>query len=294
MPKTSAVDTSRSMSLLVHEAYAALPEGERRIADSLLSNPAELAVLTATELAAAAGVSNATVSRFFRRLGFENFEQARQQARRMRATGSPLYAGGKASASDSISALLMSEIAVLEDTLTRINPVTLREIVAAIATAPRIRTLGYRNSHFLAQYAAAQLGQMRRAVSPLLLPGQTQAEGIALLSEGDMAIVIGLRRRPAGFSKVVEEIARRGAKILLLSDQTIREAPAFATWTIECRVDTPQFADAYSGALSVLRLLAVETRSALGASGQSYLEDVEKLRERLKELEEWGSHDSQP
>ncbi|MCR8547549.1 MurR/RpiR family transcriptional regulator [Salipiger sp. P9] len=273
------------MSQRLHEAYGALPDGERRIADSLLGNPAELAVLTATELAAQAGTSNATVSRFFRRLGYDSFEQARQQARRMRATGSPLYTGNSAPASKRISDILKSEIDVLEGTLTRLNPVTLREIVQAMATAPRIRTLGYRNSHFLAQYVTAQLGQIRRAVSPLLLPGQTQAEGIALLTEGDLAVVIGLRRRPAGFNQVVEEIAARGARILLMADQTIREAPAHATWTIDCQVDTTQFADAYSGAMAVLRLLAIETRRALGSAGQSYLEEVEALRNRLQELE---------
>lgn len=262
-----------------------MPDGERRIADSFLTNPAELAVLTATELAAAVGVSNATVSRFFRRLGYDSFEQVRQQARQMRAAGSPLYTGRNAPGSERISDILHSEVAVLEATLTRLNPVTLGEIAQALATAPRIRTLGYRNSHFLAEYVTAQLGQMRRAVSPLLLPGQTQAEGIALLAEGDLAIVIGLRRRPAGFNRVVEEIAAKRARILLITDQTIREAPALATWTIECHVDTPQFADAYSGALAVLRLIAVETRRALGRSGQTYLEEVEALRDRLQELE---------
>jgi len=269
----------------LHEAYGSLPEGERRIADVLLGNPGELAMLTATELAAAAGVSNATVSRFFRRLGYESFEQAKRQARRLRETGSPLYTGSATPASKRISDLLQSEVTVLESTLTRLNPVTLREIVEAMATAPRIRTLGYRNSHFLAQYVTAQLGQIRRAVSPLLLPGQTQAEGIALLDKGDLAVVIGLRRRPAGFTSVVQEISRRGARILLITDKTIREAPAHATWTIDSQVETTQYSDAYSGALAVLRLLAVETRRALGEAGQTYLEEVEALRERLQELE---------
>lgn len=154
-----------------------------------------------------------------------------------------------------------------------------------LAQAPRIRTLGYRNSHFLAEYMTAQLGQMRRAVSPLLLSGQTQAEGIALLSDGDVAIVVGLRRRPAVFNQVLAEIAGRGAKVLLIADQTVRKAPAVATWTLICDVDTPQFADAYSGALALLRLIAVETHRILGSSGRSYLEDVETLRARLGELE---------
>ncbi|MAE89432.1 MULTISPECIES: MurR/RpiR family transcriptional regulator [Salipiger] len=285
MPTKTADASSAPISRRVHEAYGSLPDGERRIADVLLGNPGELAMLTATELAAAAGVSNATVSRFFRRLGYESFEQAKRQARRLRETGSPLYTGSATPASKRISDLLQSEVTVLESTLTRLNPVTLREIVEAMATAPRIRTLGYRNSHFLAQYVTAQLGQIRRAVSPLLLPGQTQAEGIALLDKGDLAVVIGLRRRPAGFTSVVQEISRRGARILLITDKTIREAPAHATWTIDCQVETAQYSDAYSGALAVLRLLAVETRRALGEAGQTYLEEVEALRERLQELE---------
>lgn len=285
MPKKTAKKTVKSISKRIHETYGGLPEGERRIADSLLKHPAELAVATATEIAGEAGVSNATVSRFFRRLGYESFEQARQEARQIRAAGSPLYTGNKTPASEQVSDILQSEINVLEDTLTRLNPMTLREIVEAIATAERIRTLGYRNSHFLAQYFTAQISQFRRAVSPLLLPGQTQAEGISLLDKGDLAVVIGLRRRPAGFNRAVEEIARTGARILLIADQSVREVPALAHWTIECKVETSQFADAYSGALAVLRLLSVETRRALGAAGQAYLEEVEERRGRLQELE---------
>lgn len=285
MLKKTAQNATITISKRIHEAYGGLPDGERRIADSLLKNPSELAVATATEIAGEAGVSNATVSRFFRRLGYESFEQARQEARQIRAAGSPLYTGDKTPASEQISDILQSEINVLEGTLTRLNPMTLREIVKAIATAERVRTLGYRNSHFLAQYFTAQISQFRRAVSPMLLPGQTQAEGISLLGEGDLAVVIGLRRRPAGFNRVIEEIALTGARILLISDQTIREAPALANWTIECQVETSQFADAYSGALAVLRLLSVETRRALGAAGQTYLEEVEERRGRLQELE---------
>lgn len=286
MPNNQAKIGSQTMARRIHEAYSGLSEGERRIAETILESPAELAVFTASELAGQAGVSNATVSRFFRRLGYSNFEEARQDARRMRALGSPLYTGRKSGdRSDPISELIRNEIALLETTLTRVNPLTIKEIGQAIATAPRIRTLGYRNSHFLAQYATAQLAQMRPGVSPLLLPGQTQAEGISMLGKGDLAIIVGLRRRPSGFVRAVEEIAERGASILLIADQTIRAAPAFATWTLECAVDTPQFADSYVGAVSMLRLLTLETRRALGEAGRVYLEEVEELRGRLGELE---------
>ena len=53
----------------IHRAWEALPDGERRVAEHVLDSPGELALWPANELAARAGVSGATVSRFFRRLG---------------------------------------------------------------------------------------------------------------------------------------------------------------------------------------------------------------------------------
>lgn len=286
MIKNRAETAPQTLAKRIHEAFSGLPDGERRIAETVLHDPAELAVATASELAQQAGVSNATVSRFFRRLGYSNFEAARQEARRMRATGSPLYTGRKAQqAADPISDLVAQEAALIEATLSRLNPLTLREIGEAIASAARIRTLGYRNSHFLSQYITAQLAQMRPGVSPLLLPGQTRAEGIAALEEGDLAIIVGLRRRPRDFTETVEAIAARGVKIVLLADQTVREAPAMATWTLDCVVDTPQFADSYVGAMSVLRLMTIEASRALGDRGQKHLERVEDLRGEMDELE---------
>ena len=270
----------------IHEAYSALPGGERRIADAILESPSDLAVFSASELAGDVGVSNATVSRFFRRLGYTSFDEARQDARRMRSTGSPLFSGGSSQKPlDPIPAFAAQEAELIEATLSRINPLVLKDACVALASARRVRSLGYRNSHFLAQYITAQLAQIRPDVAPMLLPGQTRSEGISALEKGDIAIVVGLRRRPRGFIKTVKSIAAREVRILLLADQTIREAPAISTWTLDCVVNTPQFADSYVGAMSVLRLLTIETMRALGDRGQTHLEHVEDLRETMEELE---------
>lgn len=286
MPENAAVLAGKPIVQRIHEFYPKLPEGERKVADVLLAAPADLAVRNAIELATQAEVSNATVTRLFRRLGYASFDEARQAARVMRATGSPLFSG-KASKplGDPISELVHEETVVIEATLSRVNPLVLRDIGSAIRTAPRIRTLGYRNSHFLSQYLTAQIAMMRPGVAPLLMPGQTESEGISSLGPRDLAIVVAMRRRPAGFNRMVEAIATRGCKVLLLADESIRGAPAHATWTLDCVVETPQFADSYVGALALLRMIVVEAERALGAAGHRHMEDVEDLRERLGELE---------
>lgn len=286
MPKETAEATGKTIVQRIHAAYPALTDGERKVADVILGSPADLAVCTAVEVASSAGVSGATVTRFFQRMNYASFEAARQDARRLRATGSPLFSGsGEGAKGDAISRLIDEETAVINATLSRVNPLTIREICDAVVAAPRIRTVGYRNSQFLAQYCAAQLAQIRPGVASLLAPGQTESEGIAALGPKDLAIVVGLRRRPAGFNRLMEAIASRGTSVLLLSDETIRTAPAFATWTLDCVVETPQFADSYAGALAILRLVTIQVEASLGQSGHRYLQDVEDLRLWMTELE---------
>ena len=59
----------------------ALPPSEQRLGDFILDFPGDLASYNASELAALVEVSNATVTRFVRRLGYDSYEAARRHAR---------------------------------------------------------------------------------------------------------------------------------------------------------------------------------------------------------------------
>jgi len=281
-------DRTGSLLKRIHEAYAGLPAGERRVADTILNAPSEMAVWTASELAGHAGVSNATVSRIVQRLGYRNFEAARQDARKLRETGSPLFMRDRIEPGTDggpYVGLVQAEAEVIEATLSRLAMSSVREASTAMAHARRLRTLGFRNSRFLADYFAAQLAQLRPGVAPLVLDGQTVAEGVAGLGSEDVVLVVGLRRRPNGFSRIVRAIAAQGARVVLLSDRSLREAPAFASWTFDCVVETNWARDSYVGAMALLRLLAIECGVALGESGRQHLNAVEALREDMEELE---------
>ncbi|RPI56779.1 MAG: MurR/RpiR family transcriptional regulator, partial [Chloroflexi bacterium] len=61
--------------LQIKGVLPALPEQERRLGEHVLRYPDEAADETIVGLARCAGVSNTTVSRFCRRLGFDGFRQ---------------------------------------------------------------------------------------------------------------------------------------------------------------------------------------------------------------------------
>ncbi|HKJ61408.1 MAG TPA: MurR/RpiR family transcriptional regulator [Hyphomicrobiales bacterium] len=279
----------KSVVQRVHQVYSQLPGGERKVADAILQSPGDLAVRTASELASLTGVSNATVSRLFRRLGYANYDEARLASRHLRTQGSPLYLSGirtmPEDQADSISDYLRHEMALIEASLVTLNPLILKEISDRLANARRVRFTGFRNSRFLADYANVTLRQFRKDVELMTTSGQTLAEGIAGIEQGDIAVIIGFRRRPVFFTNFVRAIAGTGADIVLIADNGIREAPAHAKWNITCPVETPQLVDSYLGPMSVIRTLLLATINRLGAEGTKYLTAVEELHENMSELE---------
>lgn len=277
-----------SLTQRIHRVYGSLPESERKAADFILDSPGELAALAANELAEQVGISNATVSRFFRRLGFASFEAARRASRAMRASGSPLYLARTADGSRdgaAISKDLAAETQLIEMSLSMQNPLTMEAVAEAFAKARKVRVAGFRNSYFVASYACTTLTQFRRDVAMLNPAGQTLAESISELGPGDVVLVVGLRRRPKGFVEFIHALAATGADVVLLADRSIREAPAAARWNLRCAVEMPQLLDSYVGALAVMRLLALETMRHLGTEARRRLDDIESIHEALSELE---------
>ena len=63
------------------DVHGELTRSERRLADLLLSDPDVLLLHSAAELADRAGVSKATTTRFFRRLGYASSKVAQREAR---------------------------------------------------------------------------------------------------------------------------------------------------------------------------------------------------------------------
>ncbi len=285
MSKSNTPAPALSLTQRIHQVYNDLPTGERKAADRVLDMPGELALWSASELAEHVGVSNATISRFVRRLGYGSYDDARREARAMRAVGSPLYLAESCDAdAQSLSQTLVVETELLNTSFSQLNPLVIRELSNHLATAPRVRLAGFRNSYIAAEYGRSILSQFRPDVEMLNAPGQTLAEGIAGVAAGDVVLLVGLRRVPKGFRQFISTIADTGADIALIADPSIRKPPEEVRWNLACAVATPQILDSYAGTFSILRKLALATLDNLGAVGRRHLAHIEAIHESLEEL----------
>ena len=84
--------------------YASLSPQEQRVADFIFDHFDDLISYNSAELAQLSGVSKATVSRLFKRLGYDKYKDMRDELRTLRQSGMPLT-----DQRDGVPVLLMCE-----------------------------------------------------------------------------------------------------------------------------------------------------------------------------------------
>ncbi|UBV44915.1 MurR/RpiR family transcriptional regulator (plasmid) [Deinococcus taeanensis] len=127
----------------------------RRVAEHVIRHADSVVHQTITELASGAGVSEATVTRLCRKLGFAGFHAFKIALASDVASRDALPTEDLAL--DPASRLVRHTCQTLEDTAQLINPGVLESVAQAIARAPRVDLTGQGNSGLVAQYFAHRL-----------------------------------------------------------------------------------------------------------------------------------------
>lgn len=261
-----------------------LPGAERRLGEFTLDFPGELASYSASELAALAGVSNATVSRFVRRLGYRDFNAARRSVRAERGQGSPLLLEAKGrAAQDTIAAHLAHGHANLDATFGRLSEPLIAEIVRAMLGARTLWIAGYRSSQAFAFYFRWQIFQFLPRSILLPGPGETLGEYMASIEQDDCLVAFGLRRRVPMLEHLVAHAGRVGAKVLYVGDHLIAEQ-VHVDWLLRCETRAPGPLDNHVAVVALCDLLVTRVFRALGKKGRERLLAVEAAHEAAGEL----------
>lgn len=209
------------------DALAALIEDrrltpiQRRIAHRIMSDRTDAAYRSASELAALADVSQPSVSRFVRTLGFGSFQEFSQFLRRSAGTASSEPASGagedlniyQRAASTEVRNLLK-----LRDDLA--NPEPLRAIAGRLVDSGPLVVVGLRASSGLAQtlgyFAAIVLADVR-VFTHFDSATQDSLEQ-ARMSGATWAILLALPRYPAEIVEVARFAKSIGLRVLAITD----------------------------------------------------------------------------
>lgn len=269
----------------IAETYPALSPQEQRVADLIRERADDVALYNSTELAQLSGVSKATVSRLFRRLGFSGSQEVRDLLRAQRGAGVPVDVAPGLAGDERLRAQLRQDVDNLTRLYAGLDPVALGKIAARLAEAPRVLILGHRSAYPIALHLRQQLAQLRDGVRLAPEPGQSIGEELEGLEKADVIVLLGFRRRPAGFDRLASSVAESPATSVLLTDPSGRALAAGVDHVLECPLASASPFDSYAAAASLVTVLAGAVHAAGGMRAAQRVASIRRRYADLGELE---------
>ena len=248
--------------LRIHEKQSRLTGSEQKLAVVLLENQGIVETHTATELASLAGVSKATTARFFRNLGYADFEEVRLQAREERNRTEPYVqlavSSEPVALGRSIGDHMELELRNLTRTFEELRSDRLPEISSIISQAHNVWFLGFGAENGIAQTGRSLFSQLRHGVHHMDGIGQEWQIDLATAGPRDVLILITLEPRPKVLRSIVSFARTSRIKIITLTDHAYQpQAARYSDVVLPCHVSSYGLVPTHATMLSMLRLLAV-------------------------------------
>ena len=283
-----------SFSQLISERYSTLTKSEKRIADFLRKNQEEAAFLSAGEVAGRLGLSEATIVRFARTLGFAGYPSMRvvlQEAFRRRVTHSARLRGRLdelREAGDIFEKVTVSEIDYLTQALQTIDREALRKTVAYLIERERIFVFGPGPSVSLVHMLNLRLTRFGKNVIPLTLTGRETLEPLLLMTDRDLLFAIGFFDVNPTLQIVLDHAQETGCPVVLLTDTLGSIIGDKADVILTARRGPVSAFHSLVVPMTIINTLLLEIANQKLDAVASNLDRLDQLRDRLKKTN--GSH----
>lgn len=206
--------------LHLKSVYPTLRPAERKLADEILLDPDRAVHLSITELACAASVSDATIVKFCKRLGYKGFQEFKiflAQDVVMKQT--PVY--GQVELDDPVGTVIekifQANITALQNTVQVLNAKTVDAAVEIITKAQEIHFYGLGASGIVALDAEQKFSRIGLRANAFV-DGHMQVTRASLLGAGDVAIGISYSGKTREIVKALQIAASTGASTIAITN----------------------------------------------------------------------------
>lgn len=216
-----------SVASLIGGRYSDLSLTHRKVADFILSNPHQAALMTLDDFTRETGVSQATTNRLGHKLGLSGFQELKRLLRvglqealspdeDLVATIRPQHLARKTPWTNSIE----EDIERLSGVRALGGDATFAKASALLASARRVFMIGFGSSSYIAQYGAFSLSTLREGCEALPDSGGIEAAERRLLSAGpeDAALLIAFARYTREGVRLAERLRAAAVPLILVSD----------------------------------------------------------------------------
>jgi len=284
---TQEIQNPAGFSQLISESFPKLTKSERRIANYLNQNQDDAAFLSAAEIAERLQLSEATMVRFARTLGYEsypamravlqeNFRHRLIHSARLRSRLDDLRVDG-----DIFERVVASEIDYLTEALQTLDRNAFSAAVELLRTHQRIFVFGLGPSTSLVDLLEIRLTRSARHVITLNSSGREMLEPMLLMNDSDLLIAIGFFDVNPSLQIVLNYANQQKTPIILLTDTLGSIVGQKADVILAARRGPVSAFHSLTIPMTILNALLLAISSVDQDKVMENLDKLDQLRERL-------------
>lgn len=270
----------------IKRAEDRLRRSERKVADYVLAEPQTALSLGISALGAASGVSDPTVLRFCRALGFDGFQSFKLALARALALGAPFIREGVGPDDDTATLgtkICSQTAAAIYGLPAKLDWAAVESAITALAAASRIECYGVGASGAVAVDAQNKLFRLNVPVTAYVDP-HMQIMSASSLKRGDVVIAFSYTGRARDVVEAAGVARRQGASVIAVTTPgTPLAVAASVPLLLPAIEDTEHFTPMISRLLQLVVVDILEIGVAL-RRGPSLFPHLRRMKESLRPL----------
>ena len=271
-----------------------LTRTDAEIAEYILAHLSTIGFQTSTTMAEEIGVSDTSVIRFIRKLGFKGYADFRSEmnartARQIDRAQPDLTPGEKnlrtlehLGSSSLISDVSQYTLNNLQKSYAQLDQGTVEQIVDILLSSDRKYIAGFRGTACCAQYMASKLLFLTPHVVPILHADATAVENLLDITERDCLFLYSFPRY-SEIARPLMEIAREsGAKVILMTDRRTSPLANKADVVVTAQVDGLGFTNSYVAPLSLSEVILLSVSGRRDVTDSKRFNRIDSVMDREK------------
>lgn len=251
----------KNLEDVIKSTYNSLSKGEKKVAKYILDNYASSPLLSSSEIAARADVSDTTVIRFAKSLGFNGFIDFKK-ALRSNVHTSNMYRDlqdMKINLNDQYAAnYMISTVGELQNFIKTLDYEQINEIVHLILESKQLYIGGLGSDAIVANYL---FGYIRKiGFKPILLveEGHTLKESLLNITKKDVLITCNFPKMFSDETEMTRIAKSRGAKIISITDSEVSAMELKCDYSIIVPQKNKTYFNSYVIQMAICNLLLLK------------------------------------
>ena len=272
--------SDKSFSLAIEAKEPELTPKGKKLARFILENPTKAVFLATRDLADKAGVSEATVVRFVRQIGYTTYSEFKNELRKHIDSELTLMERKEMTISDTeqngLEQTVAREIDNLKALLESIDRDQAGKIVELLSSPASVYIVGSRLSYHAAYYMGWAMTKIRKDVNILKGSDRTSLDWLTVAREESVVVIVAISRYPNELIRVGKYAKQLGMKLVVIADSMACPLIQFSHYHLITRPKTIPFYESSSSMLCLIIHLLNEVIIKKGNDVQTHQEKLEK------------------